>query len=435
VEPVAKVLPQVPRNDPAAGREQALPEQPRATREVTRESVSKPESQDGDAAAAKLATGGEQLVALATKLKDGPAPGAVETWLGNVDGFLQDHRSWLGDLSSLARTNPRSLRPLRDRLTDLAWDLERQKKPFELDRDWDAKPRRKRAKEAARQDQVIADREREVAAYKPTLGQYLEPPNTKIEGPLDTTEWRNHADRLPTLFLEWLLTAAFKQAMDRPGKWTAKLLDFLKELKRNQESGPFIDVIGNTKTGDREAGLSVKNWIILKIDLPSRGLLKVLSGEDAENTEIRHDLVTETASTFLHEAAHVRQIRVYGNASFPWKPHPDYGGYSAGEGDSKGIPYAKWTPDVQKAFEEFKRGPGTAQVNGDTKWKGLFDALHATEYYHAGNELKPGTGLDDRASELVSHLVELAYAWGEERFRTAFPLCTALLDRTILWGT
>ncbi len=429
-EPVATVRPTVRQDAPPARREKPPPEQREPAREIAKESVAAPESESLDAALAGLTKEGEALAERGTKLKAGHPPGAVETWLENVIGFLNDQKSWQERLSALGRATPRPLRPVRETLQDFAWDLERQKNAVEFDRKWADDQRHKKEQEAAHRDKMIAEREQEVTGGKRTLGLYVEPPEIKLEGPaLDTEKWGKHAARLPKLFLEWLFTAALKHAKEHPSKWTSALLEFLKGLKQSQASGPFVDVIGNTKLGDKEAGLSVANWIIVKIDLPTTKLMEVLTREDAEHTKIRNDLITETASTFIHEAAHVRQMRVYGNASFPWKPHEDFGGFSLGKPEDKGVPYAKWTPDVQAAFDEFQRGGSSGQAKDDTKWKSVFDALHEKRYYD------PVTKLDDRASELVSHLIELAYAWGDDKFRAIFPLGAGLLDRTILSGT
>jgi uncharacterized protein YdcH (DUF465 family) len=57
-------------------------------------------------------------------------------------------------------------------------------------------------------------------------------------------------------------------------------------------------------------------------------------------------------------------------------------------------------------------------------------ALEQYEYLDDQSRLN-----DDRGGELVSHLMELTYAWNDDaRFDRIFPECAKLLDRVIAKG-
>ena len=327
--------------------------------------------------------------------------------------------------------------PLRKQAGDLddeASRLRRQK----LDVDVELNQAKRKQQESERQDATIAKREQEVKAGKESLDRYVGTLATRLSGPpLDTSEWGTHAKRIPELALEWVFTSAIAQVKQHGGQWAAKLLDYLAVLKQQLQAnpedpghgGPWVEVIGNTKLGEKEAGLSQVNLIQVSIDMPGTNLLRFLTSEDGETRAAREKLVTETASTFIHEAAHLRQYRIYKNASYPWTPHQDFGGLNLAQRSNKGAQYANWTEDVKSAFDEFGRGGTKGQAQGDPDRKRFFDALHAKEYYD------PTSRIDERASELVSHLLELVYAWrDEQKFRGVFPECAKLLDRVITQG-
>jgi hypothetical protein len=108
--------------------------------------------------------------------------------------------------------------------------------------------------------------------------------------------------------------------------------------------------------------------------------------------------------------------------------------------------YADWPEDVVAAFQEFKQGGIRFQEANESneKWNKLLGNLHAPAYYIPDPTQEPDAWRpearpvlkDERAKELVSHLMELLYDWGDEnKFREVFPKCVALLDRVITHGT
>lgn len=218
------------------------------------------------------------------------------------------------------------------------------------------------------------------------------------------------------------------QGKQGPSRWVAKLLKDLRALTTPGSPGLVMEVVGNTRSSGNVGGEASANFIKLNIDLSSGELQNVLTGEDPVNAKAREELVTTTASTLIHESAHVRQNQTYDNASYPWKASPRYGGFALGELSSKGVAFGDWSEDVQRAFREFESGGSAQQAKADAAWNHIFPALERYENL--------ATGTDEQAKELVSHLMELVYAWNNDtRFRDVFPICAALLDRVITEGT
>jgi hypothetical protein len=172
--------------------------------------------------------------------------------------------------------------------------------------------------------------------------------------------------------------------------------------------------------------------IIVRVRLANaadKSPLEILVGDDAQETKIREDLVTGTASTFLHEASHSLQAKVYGNASYPWKP----GDYETRQPNVTGLLPSELPPVVRDALNEFVSGGENGQAAADPAWSRINSSLHAPDYYYINEQT--GRIRDIRAKELVSHLMELAYAWRAkppgEGFRKAFPKGADLLDWVI----
>ncbi len=90
--------------------------------------------------------------------------------------------------------------------------------------------------------------------------------------------------------------------------------------------------------------------------------------------------------------------------------------------------------DMQNAFIELGNGGSGRQAENDITWHEKFTSLEA---YHRVSEDEKKEDLEDlRAAELVSHLMEIAYAWRDDaKFRSTFPLGAALLDRVIIRGS
>lgn len=407
----------------------------RITREpVTREPVTAPGSPGTGAPDASLEQKAASLMERAVTLGSGPGngPDAVAAWIAAVGGFLREQDAW--DTAFLV-TRPIQLRSLRRDLQERAGRLEAERKGHERAIRESAAQQVRQEQESAQLERAIARREQELTAGKKTAGQYVDLAhlNTRLDDSFPKPaqeEWGPRAQEIPVLFLEWLFVTAAERAEKHESTWVAQLLDFLKKLRKSQAeaevSGPHVDMIGRKANSGKEAGQAQKNWIVLRIDLPGTNLPRLLTGEDDESRKARESLVEETTSTFIHEAAHIQQMRTYGNASYPWKPAVELGGFGAGQGGSKGIPLRKWPNDVKEAYLEFKDGGVGGRAQSDPKWQNIVKGLHAPEYYD------PNTGTDERASELVSHLMELVYAWRDDaKFRETFPDCDFLLDKVL----
>jgi hypothetical protein len=85
---------------------------------------------------------------------------------------------------------------------------------------------------------------------------------------------------------------------------------------------------------------------------------------------------------------------------------------------------------VRSAYAEFAQGGKSAAATGDEHWKNIASVLEQYLYLDDQKRLT-----DDRGKELVSHLMELSYAWNDDaRFNRIFPECAKLLDRVITKG-
>ena len=211
-----------------------------------------------------------------------------------------------------------------------------------------------------------------------------------MQAPPEKWEWGQPAQTVPAVLLEWIFTAVIAkvdQGKEGPSRWVAKLLKDLRALTTPGSHGLLMEVVGNTQSSGNVGGEARANFIKLNIDLSSLSsgdLQNVLTGEDPRDARTREELVTTTASTLIHESAHVRQERTYDNTSYPWKASKWYGGFSLGQGSSTGVAYDEWSEDVQKAFNEFKKGGSSGQALADAAWKRIFPAL---ERYH---DRRPG---------------------------------------------
>lgn len=353
---------------------------------------------------------------------------AAGTWLREVTAFLPDWENWDKDFASLpsaARVahRPTLARPLRDKIEE----LEKHQKDLAQRHGTHAghlQQQQQIAQQATRMKAETELRRKETRACRSLVNDYVY--KLTFQLPEDTPakwEWRSFPDTVPAMLLEWACTAMLaKVEKDKQG-WAAALLDGLKRRNNASQTGLYLTVIGHTKTLPGVHGEAHGNWVKLYPSLLGLNLEKVLAGGDPADAKARDDLVASMSSTFIHEYAHARQIQVYDNNSLPWKPHRDYGGHSTAA-LSGGVPPGQWTRDVLGAFTEFENGGKSGQATADGHWKNFSSSL-------AGYQNNKGK--DQRANELVSHLMELAYAWRDEKkFRAVFPECAALLDRVIL---
>ena len=388
-------------------------------------------------AGAALTKRSADLLASATGLVKGPGdkPGAAETWVGatgtwlrNVQEFLQEQEKWYEhDYRELPPDTRIQHRPtLANPLLASAGDLQAHRRDLEK--------RFEQEQKSAPLNAAIAKRKQEATARKELVGQYVGSLEFQLQAPPEKWEWGQPAQTVPAVLLEWIFTAVIAkvdQGKEGPSRWVAKLLKDLRALTTADSHGLRMEVVGNTQSSGNVGGEARANSIRLNIDLSSLSsgdMQNALTGEDPRAARTREDLVTTTASTLIHESAHVRQEQTYDNTSYPWKASPHYGGHSLGQGSSTGVAYDEWSEDAQKAFNEFEKGGSLGRALADDAWKRIFPGL---ERYH-----DPEAGTDERAKELVSHLMELVYAWSDDtRFRDVFPDCAALLDRVITEGT
>ncbi len=213
------------------------------------------------------------------------------------------------------------------------------------------------------------------------------------------------------LLIGRVFSKALAQLAGHPDDRVTALLKYLKQLKEGQETGPWVTLKGNANAyGVR--GEASENAIELAFPLP-------LLREDKLD-----DLVLETAKSFVHEAAHLRQLRIYENVSHPFGIPRQIVTFTSG--DDLGIPQREWPREVKDAHQELQNGGEKGQAKDNIEWVRIIGGLENAEYYVKG-------GKDMRARELVSHLMEIVYTWrAPEQFDAVFPRCAALLKRVII---
>lgn len=412
--PVARPVPAEPpaRIEPPVQVESPRIEQPAAVQPATSD----------------LASWGKALTERAAKLSIPPSGGreAVPARIQEIIEFVRETDKWSTAYYAAGVRDKRSLRGLQSDIESRVATMN------QLRRDL---PQLAEEQESRRQDAMITERyggmmtrrEQEVAAGEGLVRRYVFKLDlAKLVKAPDS--WGKYGAVVPGLFVEWVFSAAIRQLTQDASSWVTALLDYLGRLPKTPEAaagsdslpGPVVELRGSGNA----AGEAYPNFIGLSIEPAGNAdLLELLTSEGAEASRERGKLVTETASTFIHEAAHLRQLRVYDNASFPWHPRPEEmqaGVSMLGGPGSKGVPYEKWPAEVQGAYDEFMRGGSAEKAAGDPHWARFSGTL---KRYQRKDD-------DVRASELVSHLVELAYAWRDEQtFRAVFPEGAALLDK------
>jgi hypothetical protein len=205
-----------------------------------------------------------------------------------------------------------------------------------------------------------------------------------------------------------VFTDAIAQAAGHSDHRVRTLLEYLKSLRnenlREDQGGPFIELTIDS------------NRFLMR----GQAFENMIQFETGPHVLDDKDAVTETARCFTHELAHLFLLRKYANVSHPWR-YP-FKGSPEQTTAATGIPFGEWPKEVQAAYQEFEQGGKNGVARDDPEWARLIGGLKATEYYN------PDKGVDFRGRELVSHLIELVYAWkSEERFDGSFPKCRVLL--------
>jgi hypothetical protein len=275
------------------------------------------------------------------------------------------------------------------------------------------KGRRQKEQEDSQLRQTERQREEEVRQGRALIDTYV--------GTLETAppEW--------DLLIRWVFAKALAQLAQNGDDRITTLLEYLKQHRTNErgqgERGPWVELTGDTKAvGVRGAGYP--NSITLTIPLwgPTPSILFTSSDQEGN----RNKLIAATAKGFIHEAAHLRQLRIYENVSHPFRKPEQV---ITDEPDT-GIQWNLWPAEVKDAYQEFEAGGNAKLMTEDERneWSRALKGIAGAEYYQPG-------GKDFRARELVSHLIEIAYTWGSrQRFGAVFPRCAALLDRVIIRG-
>jgi Domain of unknown function (DUF4157) len=356
----------------------------------------------------------ESLRGLAGKLGNpSNTPEDQMTWLQNFGKleFEQRRREWEEAVKALGpRQGGKSV-------SDFIWHVNREMASVEA-----VKLRVERWKESRRQKEQEdsqlreAERQREVEVQqgKTLIDAYV--------GTLETApqEW--------DLLIRWVFTKAVARLAQNGDDRITTLLEYLKQVREKEAKergrGPRVELTGDTGgVGVRGAGYP--NAIELTIPLwgPTPSIL--LTRSDQEDN--RNKLVAATAKGFIHETAHLRQLRIYGNVSYPFRePRQDMGW---GKLDT-GIQWKFWPAEVKDAYQEFEAGGNAGMMTEDERneWTRALKGIAGAEYYEPGVK-------DFRARELVSHLIEVVYTWGSrQRFDAVFPKCAALLERVIITG-
>jgi len=358
--------------------------------------------------------GGSEEILRSYRVKASELRSGMEGWLDRFSAMQPSERQAFDALS-------RNIEQAKATLTALASFSKSTR---------DAESKRLETKRAERRGMMTAmvpGREAEVAAGRVLVDQYVdynEKLKFKPQGEGD--------DGYAELLVKWIFTSAIEQAVRSHSEpWVADLLDHLRE-RRGANDGLLVTVVGVMGFAAGAEGEGSELQIIVRVRLSKAGKrpLEILVGDDAE--EIREDLVTGTASTFLHEASHSLQEKVYRNASYPWTTQ--VGGSGSTTRGFTGFELAELPFRVRDALTEFVEGGKGGQAKADPAWMRINTSLHAPDYYQE-NKRTRATTRDIRAKELVSHLMELAYAWRAkppgEGFRVLFPEGAALLDRVI----
>lgn len=392
--------------------------QPTAPAEQGKSETKEPSPEEKSGQFAAIQAKGEELKDRAKVLDDTRSPARPDIWL--ADYRQLNFEALAAEWEALtAGTNPaydlntrRFVRGVRDAISAVNTIKERHEATEQKGRETEADANRLTANLGARKQDVTNQRQ--------TIGEYL--------------DLRILAPEANELLVEWLFGTAMNRLIGHGDPLATGLLKHLKTLRtaNQQQGGPggpsvYLDV-EDEQYGVR--GLAELNKVNLTIGLHRMGRKpRDLLASDAEKqTQTREELVNEVAGGFIHETAHMWQLRKYQNVSHPWTAkHVDTKQLPPGWlGDQ--IPMSNAPADVQSAYRELEGGGVDGKAKDDDEWRRAFTAMTSTEYYAPGKR-------DMRARELVSHLMEIVYQWNSpDRFRRVFPRCSELLDRVIAKG-
>jgi hypothetical protein len=393
----------------------------------------------------------ESLTAEATTLAEwgarldrGPGAGAAEAWSKEIDAFRKAFDAWTGQLEAAPMTpveRRRLAKPLREYSFGL---LNKQMTHRETAQEQEHQEKEQaQALRSQREAAAIADAQTQVAAGQAAITPYI----GTLDITVDSQQVSQPPDSIPGLFVVWIFTSAIGQAVARSANdpSVAGLLGQLQE--RKTAGGGLLTMVAGSTTYQRAAGQGNKDFVRIVIRMPDVPL-KLLVGDDRQDRADRNALVTETASSFIHEAAHSLQEFVYKNGSYPWRDRPEISSVTYGV-RPKDLP-----GDVGPALREFEGGGRAGQASEDPDWVRFSKLLHNEQYYippvpippvpapqpETGGSARrppvkppePPRNKDFRSKEIVSYLVELRFAWNDEaRFRRIFPEGTSLLHRVI----
>ncbi len=356
---------------------------------------------------------GEGLRKLAGELGNpSDAPEDQMTWLqkfGKLE-FEQRRREWAEAVEALGPTRGgRSA-------SDFIWQVNQEITSVEAAKsriERSEEGRRQKEQEDSRLRETKRQREEEVQQGKALIDAYV--------GTLETQPPELE------LLIRWVFIKALAQLAHHRDDRITTLLEYLKQHRKKEKEegaeGPWVQLTGDTgAVGVRGEG--APNLIVLTIPLWGRTPSTLLTSNDQEDN--RNKLVAATARGFIHEAAHLRQLRIYENVSHPFR-EPEQ--IIVPDKPDTGIQWNRWPAEVKDAYKEFEAGGKGGMTESErNEWNRAFKGLASAEYYEPGSK-------DLRSRELVSHLMEIVYTWGSrQRFDAVFPKCAALLDRVIITG-
>ena len=275
----------------------------------------------------------------------------------------------------------------------------------------------------------LKDRKEEVENLEEIFDKYFE---LNIETVPSYTE----------LLLKSLFHTAMNRVRERRDPLTTALLGYWETIreraKQQQGRGPYV-TLGRQEGREYLEGRAETAKVILWLGLPrmdEQGTANYIANDADEYQLKRERLVNEFAKGFIHETAHMWQLRRYENVSHPWTRKHNLGRESRPPKlPEDEEPMFSAPADVQSAFQELARGGEDGVAKDDPEVKRAYEAMKHSEYYRPGTNEAITSTRDRRARELVSHLIEIVYVWNDPaKFQKIFPKCSALLDRVIIKG-
>ncbi len=377
---------------------------------------------------ADLRAKGEAVLKLAGALTaGGHEPAAAGSWRGDHVTFEQRHSEWSQALTAARSLVSRSREAGQHRAA--VDDAIARVSAIKQRLDQQEAQQGSQEEQARQLTAALAQREQQAQAGASAFSSYIEGLDVKIKvtgpdpAPVGVIK-PEHA-----LLLRWLFGNAILQLEGSRDRRIAALLQHLKLLRaaqRSERGGPLVVLDG--EIGSYTArGQAWPNQIDLTLGIPRTDPATLLGSAEGQYQAKRDELVGELAKAFIHETAHLWQLKKYDNDSHPWLVKVSSAGMlTAGD---PGIPYDRWAADVQAAYQEFEKGGLDGRAAGYAEWQRVKRAITADAYYRPGS-------WDRRGRELVSHLIELVYTWSlAQPFDEVFPRCSALLQRAVMQST